>query len=316
MQVVFWGARGSLPSSVNHHTIREKISKALNQSLSVDLSSEADVESFIDNDLSFDIKGGFGCNTSCVEIKCGDEYVLCDSGSGLRDFGTSQVEQGIMSATYHIFMSHLHWDHINGFPFFTPAYIPGNTVHVYGFHKYLESAFVNQQNPPSFPLPLDQMAADIHFHVLEHGATTEVNGVTVSGVAQRHPGASWGYAFEKDGKKVVYSTDSEHQAEADAEDYHFIEFCKGADLLIFDAQYNLADHYFVKKSWGHSSNLVAVELAVRSQVKRLCLFHHEHTVSDGELEKFGADTRRYLEIYDDKSKLEIDLAYEGMLLDI
>jgi len=312
MQVLFWGARGSLPASVNHTTIRGKITRALKKSLDYKLTNEAEIEAFIDNNLTFDIKGGYGCNTSCVEIKSGEEYVICDSGSGLRDFGTAQIQKGIMAATYHIFISHLHWDHINGFPFFTPAYIPGNKVHVYGFHKQLESAFINQQEPPGFPLPLNQMGGTIEFHVLNHGEEKKITGLHIKGIAQKHPGASWGYSFEKDGKKVIYSTDSEHQAEADKEDYPFIEFSKNADLLIFDAQYNLADHYLTKKSWGHSSNLVGVELAVRSNAKHLCLFHHEHTVSDAELEKFLADTRRYLEIYNDEYPLRIDLAYEGM----
>lgn len=276
------------------------------------MSKEADIDDFIDNVLPFDIKGGYGCNTSCVEIQSGDDFIICDSGSGLRDFGNSQIKKGILSATYHIFQSHLHWDHIHGFPFFTPAYIPGNTVHIYGFHKQLESAFINQQNPPGFPLPMDQMGADIHFHVLKGKEEVRIGEVMVRGVPQQHPGGSFGYSFESMGKKVIYSTDSEHQKEADADDYYFVEFAKGADLLIFDAQYNLADHYLTKKSWGHSSNLVGVELAVRSEVKQLCLFHHEHTVSDSELEEFLVKTKRYLAIYAEDSPLQIDLAYEGM----
>lgn len=316
MRIHFWGARGSLPASVTADTIRTKIQSSLKLALENDLKQESDIDTFIDEVLPFEIKGTYGSNTSCVEIRGGDEFVVCDAGTGLRDFGNSQLERGINQATYHVFMSHLHWDHISGFPFFTPAYIPGNTVHIYGFHKNLEQAFRTQQDPPGFPLALRHMGGDIQFHVLDLKEEYDIAGFKVKGVRQRHPGASYGYSFEQSGKKCIYSTDSEHQEEADVEDYHFVEFCKGADVLIFDAQYNLAEHYFEKKSWGHSSNLVGVELAVRSSVKRLLLFHHEHTVGDAELEQYLTKTRRYLEIYDPDARLQIDLAHEGMEIEV
>jgi phosphoribosyl 1,2-cyclic phosphodiesterase len=309
--VHFWGTRGSLPATVLSENVAKKIRLALREAIEQGISAEQ-VDDFVERGLSFDVRASYGCNTSCIEIRGGSEPVICDAGSGLRDFGNHAVRQADAPKTFHLFMSHLHWDHINGFPFFTPAFIPGNTVHVYGFHEQLEEAFVRQQEPISFPLRLSDMAADIRFHALAVGKTLDVAGFRVTGIKQNHPGDSYGYCFEKDGKKVVYSTDSEHFADADADDYRFLPFFGDADLLVFDAQYNLADHFLTKANWGHSSNMIAVELAKRSGVKRLCLFHNEHVLDDHQLEKFLADSRRYGELYEGDTPLQIDLAYDGL----
>ena len=318
MKIYFWGTRGSLPYSVRSENIRTKIELALLEAIRHDLRKEEDIQDFNDNKLSFDFKASYGCNTSCVEIRRGTEYVLCDAGSGLRDFGNYVMGSGLKPPlTFHIFMSHLHWDHIHGFPFFIPAFIPGNTINIYGYHHQLESAFVKQQDPPFFPLPFNALPADIRFHVLDLEKTYTIAGFEIEGIKQVHPNDSYGYVFKKDGRKVVYSTDSEHQEESEQEDYEFIQFAERADVLIFDAQYRLADHLDTKKTWGHSSNIVGVELAVREKVKQLCLFHNEHTFDDHELEFFLKESREYLDIYTKgTSPLEIHLAYDGLCIDL
>lgn len=318
MKIYFWGTRGSLPYSVRSENIRTKIEQALLAAIRQNLRKEEDIPEFIDSRLSFDLRASYGCNTSCVEIVGGTEFVLCDAGSGLRDFGNDVIRRGLKPPqTFHIFISHLHWDHIQGFPFFPPAFIPGNTVHIYGYHHQLESAFVKQQDPLFFPVPLSALKADIQFHVLDLEKTYTIAGFEIKGIKQVHPNDSYGYAFKKDGRKVVYSTDSEHQEESEAEDYWFIPFAAGADVLIFDAQYRLADHFGAKKTWGHSSNIVGVELAVRAKVKRLCLFHNDHTFDDHEAEAFLKESRAYLDIYTKgASTMEIHMAYDGQCIDL
>jgi len=321
MQVHFWGTRGSLPASITTGTIETKIFKAIKMSQSYMLESDEAIKSFIRTELPFVVRASFGGNTSCVEIKGQDEYILCDAGTGLRDFGnyfmqTKLADRKNLTNIFHIFISHLHWDHIQGFPFFTPAFIPGNRIRIYGYHTDLEKTFINQQNAPSFPFPLKAMRSDISFHVMDPGKSYEIAGINVTGIKQNHPGDSYGYCFIKAGKKIVYSTDSEHKEEADDDNYEFIKFFRDADLLIFDAQYSLLDAVDTKENWGHSSNLLGVELAVRSGVKRLCLFHSEHTHDDESLNQFLNDTREYLKIHDSSSSLEIHLAYDGMELEI
>ncbi|NQV18721.1 MAG: MBL fold metallo-hydrolase [Armatimonadetes bacterium] len=320
MDIHFWGTRGSLPGSITEKTIKEKIDNALKKSLQYKLKDDSEIENFINEKLTFSERGTFGNNTSCVEIKDNDlnskepnEYIICDAGSGLRDFGNSVLKSGKIGI-FHLFISHFHWDHIQGFPFFIPAFIPGNTVNIYGCHQDMEQAFIFQQSSRHFPLPLKEMKGNIKFKLLNPENEYNIAGFQIKIIKQNHPGVSYGYSFEKDGKKVVYSTDAEHDKNAESKNYPFLDFFRNADILIFDAQYILVHNMDLKKDWGHSSNIIGVELAVKTGVKRLCLFHNEHAYDDEILEKLLRDTRRYLKICNDSYPLEIDLAYDGLEL--
>jgi len=316
MRVHFWGARGSLPASIPPDAIRQKVIETLRRARGHRLESDEAIENFVDSALPFALRGSYGCNTSCVELQGGDACILCDAGSGLRDFGnrimTRMARGEPTPKEFNIFLSHPHWDHIQGFPFFTPAFIPGNRINVYGGHKDLEAVFAGQQVKPYFPVPISVMQAERTFTELEPGRQYTIAGMEVGVIRQNHPGGSFGYSFIKDGKKFVYSTDCEHKREAEQKDYPFLDFFRDADVLVFDAQYKLIEAIEIKENWGHSSNLVAVELAVRSGVKRLCLFHSEHTFDDIALDKFLDDTRKYARLYAPDSPLQIDLSYDGL----
>ncbi|MDY6862155.1 MAG: MBL fold metallo-hydrolase [Thermodesulfobacteriota bacterium] len=321
MLVYFWGTRGSLPSFMTAEIIRKKVHKAIKESQNYKLETDRAIDEFMDNNLPFSVQGSYGCNTPCIEIRDTDEYIICDAGSGLRDFGNHIIkseERGQKKTPhiFHIFISHLHWDHIHGFPFFSPAYVPGNHINIYGFHHELEQAFITQQYHPHFPVPIKSMQADIRFNVLELDKEHEVAGFKIKGIKQNHPGDSYGYEFVKDGKKIVYSTDAEHKKDAGSANYPFLDFFRKSDLLIFDAQYTLMDAINSKEGWGHSNNLLGVELAVKSEVKRLCLFHNEHSYDDETLEKFLNDTRKYLKIFAESYPLEIFLSYDGLKIDL
>lgn len=212
-------------------------------------------------------------------------------------------------------MSHYHWDHIMGFPFFVPAFVPGNIINIYGCHDDNEYPFVRQQEQPSFPVPMSIMGADIRFHKIEPDRDYEIAGLNVRAIKQNHPGVAYGYRFEKDNQVVVYSSDSEHTPDANRDDYPFLDFFRDADVLIFDAQYELFDHIDTKANWGHSSNVMGVELAVRSGVKRLCIFHNEHTADDAQLDQFLQETINYLHIYDENYPLEVIVSYDGLSID-
>ena len=318
MYIQFWGTRGSLPASVTSRQIRGKIFRAIRASRGHDLATDEAIGAFIDSELPFADRGSYGGNTACVEIGGQDEFVLCDAGTGLRDFGNAflRSERGAAPAVFHLFLSHLHWDHLQGFPFFAPAYRPGNRVHLYGCHAGIEEAYVTQQAAPWFPVPFSALGSEISFHILEPERTYEIAGLAVRAIRQNHPGVSYGYRFTRDGKTMVYSTDMEHGPEVHDAGYLFVDFFRGADLLIFDAQYSLAEAIGPKETWGHSSNLLAVELAVSSGVKRLCLFHSEPTWDDEMLDRFLAESRAYLRIHDPASPLVIDLAYDGLRIDL
>lgn len=319
MRVYFWGTRGSLPASLTAAEVRSKVIAAIAAAGDRSFDGPDAIAEFVDGNLPFATRGTYGGNTACIQIcdfgESEDEYVICDAGTGLRDLGAS-LAPFRKPEVFHLFISHLHWDHIQGFPFFTPAFIPGNRIHVYGCHADLEEAFVSQQRAPHFPVPFKAMQADIDFTMLRPETTYEIAGLTVQCLLQNHPGDSYGYSFTHGGKRIVYSTDSEHKREAQSPFYPFFDFIDGADLLIFDAQYRLLDAIGLKENWGHSNNIVGVELAVAGKVKRLCLFHNEHTCDDKTFDRFLADTRDYLKIYAPSSPLSIDLAYDGFEIEV
>ncbi len=321
MKIIFLGTRGSLPFALTSSMVRSKIKRALEIANGKKFISSNDIDIFIENELPFNIRGGYGCNTACVEIQGGNECVICDAGTGLRDLGNHIVNNNEKykngaPPVINIFLSHLHWDHIQGFPFFTPAFIPGTIINIFGFHSEIEDVLKMQQESPCFPVPFDAMPAEINFKTLNISREYEIAGFTIKGIKQNHPGDSYGYLFEKSGIKVVYASDCEHKKDSEHEEYEFIRFCSGADLLIIDAQYSFLDAAYVKENWGHSSNIVVTELAVRSNVRQLCMFHHEPTWNDDDLAHFLKSTRNYLKLYDSSSSLIINMAYDGMEINL
>lgn len=318
MKVRFWGTRGSIPVALTAAQLRDKLITALTAAGNRQLDSTAKITRFIDHDLGFAVAGTYGGHTSCVQIDSGNaEHVICDLGTGVRPFGQSMLARyGATPQTYHVLMSHVHWDHIMGFPFFTPAYIPGNRIVIHGCHAGLEQAFRRQQDVPSFPVDFSQLAASIEFNRLEPGRRYEIAGLQVTAKLQRHSGDSYGYRFEQHGKSVVYSTDSEHVLENTAECDSFVEFFRGADMVIFDAMYALADAISVKADWGHSSNIVGVELCQRAGVKCFCMFHHEPAYDDATIATVLAETQRFEEITRAGEPLEVIAAYDGLELTV
>ena len=203
-----------------------------------------------------------------------------------------------------------------GFPFFAPAYVPGNIVRIYGCHDNLEQVFRLQNSAPYFPVDFSFLGAAIEFHKLEPGKSCEIAGLQITPSRQRHGGDSYGYRFEHDGQVVVYSTDGEHKLEAPDEIEHVVGFFRGADLVIFDAMYSLADAVSIHEDWGHSSNLVGVDLCLRAGVGHYCMFHHEPMNDDATLERILLETRRYEELSRLDQGLLVSSAYDGLEIDV
>ena len=311
--VRFWGTRGSLPVALTAAGLRQKLHAVLRAAHGQALDTDAGIAEFLDS-LPFATAGTYGGHTSCVQIDTGGaDTFICDMGSGLRPLGQAAMARRTgQPQTFHIFMSHVHWDHIMGLPFFVPAYIPGNRVVFYGSHLELEAALRRQQAPPSFPVDFSIFGATLEFVHLQPGRRYEIAGVQVSTMLQRHTGDSYGYRFEAQGKALIYTTDSEHPLAQAEHTERFVQFFANADLVIFDAMYSLADSISVKADWGHSSNVVAVELCQLAGVRHLCLFHHEPVFDDAAIEATLAETRRLEEITRAGSPLRVSAAYDGM----
>jgi len=320
MRVRFWGTRGSLPAPLSAADVRAKIKAALARAAGRRFDGDESLDAFVDRELDLVTAGTFGGNTSCVQIDTGgDEYVICDAGSGLRELGRHVLatDGPTKPRVYNFFMSHLHWDHVMGFPFFVPAYIPGNRIRIHGCHPVetgLREAFRRQQSAPCFPVDFDRLGASIEFVGLTPDTSYTIAGLVVRATKQLHAGDSYGYRFEHGGKAAVYATDAEHKPETIGPANPAIELFRMADVVIFDAMYSLAESVSVKEDWGHGSNIVGVEMCQLAGAKRLCLFHHEPAANDSALARVLEETRRFERLARRGGALEIIAAYDGLEL--
>ncbi|MGZ6016400.1 MAG: MBL fold metallo-hydrolase, partial [Phenylobacterium sp.] len=280
----------------------------------------AEAAAFAQGALDFATYGGFGGATSCVEIEgAAPAFFVCDMGSGLREFGLDAFRRCAAGhpKVFHIFLSHLHWDHIMGFPFFGPAFDPSATIVFHTGHADAEEALRRQQEEISFPVPFDWLKAKMSFEVHAVGEPFDAAGVTVTLIQQHHSHESFGYQFVRDARSVIYSTDSEHKLDNMESEAAFEAFFADADLVICDTMYSLGDTVSLKQDWGHSSNIVAVDLCHAAGAKRLALFHHEPTYTDEDIQRMHAETVRYEELVRaDRPELEVLCAYDGLEVEV
>jgi len=311
--VRFWGTRGSLPVALTAAGVQHKLHAVLRAARGQALATDADIARFLAA-LPFAQAGTYGGHSSCVQIDTGAaDTFICDMGSGLRPLGqAAMARRGGQPQTFHIFQSHLHWDHIMGLPFFVPAFIPGNRIFIYGSHPGLETALRRQQDQPSFPVDFSIFGAQLQFVHLEPDRPHQIAGVQVTTLLQRHTGDSYGYRFEAGGKVLVYTTDSEHPLAQVEHTERFVHFFRDADLVIFDGMYSLADSISVKADWGHSSNVVGVELCQLAGARHLCLFHHEPVFDDEAIDAMLVETRRLEVITRGATPLRVSAAYDGL----
>lgn len=240
----------------------------------------------------------YGGNTSCVEVRIGDSLFICDGGTGLRELGLELLKRGQSPIVAHMFFSHPHWDHIQGFPFFMPAYMRENRFTIYGTSKGDRRIFrllSGQMRSDYFPVSFSELDAIIIASDLE-SAGGEIEGVKVRAFEQHHPGKSYAFSFERDGVRVVYATDNEldltlenaEEATRNLEALRkvpddYLDFVRGADLLIADGQYT-DDEYPAKVGWGHARAITAVDAAVQAGVKQLAIYHHDPMHADEDVD--------------------------------
>jgi phosphoribosyl 1,2-cyclic phosphodiesterase len=316
MRVKFWGVRGSLPAPIPPTEIEHKIVSALRGAGGVDLDNSREVKSYVES-LPYHQRTTTGGNTSCVEVIGENTKIILDAGSGIRQLGIELMQgpcgqgQGIV----HLLISHTHWDHIMGFPFFTPAYAPGNQVIIYGRHPKIKERFQDQHHPNHFPVSLETMSADVQFVQLDDGAKVKIGEFKVSSIPLRHPGGSYSYRIEKNGRVFIYATDAEYKDLSPEAMEQYITFYSASEALVFDAQFTLEDA-MEKEGWGHSSSMVGVDIALKANIKRLILFHHEPSYSDEKLQEIYDKTIRYYETIKGDRNLEIIMAREGLEMEI
>jgi phosphoribosyl 1,2-cyclic phosphodiesterase len=234
----------------------------------------------------------YGGNTSCVSVQAGSHSLIFDAGTGIRALGQQLARNH--TSDIHLFLSHVHWDHIQGFPFFVPAFMPSTELHIYGGddHRSVQSALSSQMSPPNFPVGLGAMRAKMCFTDIQNGATITLGSgddrVEVRHVDVDHPNGCVAYRVDCGGHSIVYATDLElAQGQQGTIFQALANLAHGADLLIFDAMYT-PEEYQTRRGWGHSTFDMGAALAEASQVQQLCLFHHDPTHDDAFMDELGA----------------------------
>jgi phosphoribosyl 1,2-cyclic phosphodiesterase len=281
------------------------------------LSDSDEVNRYLDR-LPLTIKGTVGGNTACVEVRAGDQLIILDAGSGLRVLGLDLMKRGFGQGGKHmdILISHTHWDHIQGFPFFVPAFIPGNHVAFHSPFPDLMDRFTHQQFDAFFPVPLTYLRAERTFNTIPQSQWTQVGNVRIYPLELHHPGTCYGYRIEDGNSCLVYASDAEYKRVDPAHTERYIEFFRDADLLVFDAQFTIAeaqDH----PDWGHSFALVGAEFARRANVRRLALFHHDPTSTDEKIWTARDQAEAYIIGPNEcPCNSEVLVAYDGLSLEI
>ncbi len=234
----------------------------------------------------------YGGNTPCIEILAANERLIFDGGTGLRVLGQSLLAHMPLKA--HLFFTHSHWDHIQGFPFFLPAFIKGNSFKIYGAiapnGATIKQRLQDQMLHPNFPVPLQIMQADLQFCDLQVGKKLEIGEIRVETAKLNHPGEAVGYRISWRGLSVAYITDTEHYL--NKLDENVLWLARQADVVIIDCTYTDEEYYDEKVSkvgWGHSTWQEAVKIAKAAEVKQLVIFHHDPAHDDNFLDRVGTE---------------------------
>jgi phosphoribosyl 1,2-cyclic phosphodiesterase len=234
----------------------------------------------------------YGGNTSCLEIFAGDERISMDAGTGIRNLGQDFIKDGVRKGT--LLLTHSHWDHINGFPFFGPAFMSNSRFTIAAGHLYnaggIENVLASQMANPTFPVPLEALQAALTFEDFKAGESWALEGgVKIVTAPLNHPNGATGYRIEHGGRSICYITDTEHVI--GKPDQTILKLIEGADIVIYDCTYTDAE-FKAKIGWGHSTWQEGVRLCKMAGARQLAIFHHDPDHNDDFMRQVEMDARK------------------------
>lgn len=238
-------------------------------------------------------KLSFGGNTSCLSVAIGDrEHIILDCGTGVRLLGNTLAQHASdVPSRYHIFLTHYHFDHVEGLPLFQPLYDPNSRITIHGFEtggQSVQEILEALIRPPYFPVSLAAVPSQVDYVAIDK-TPRAVGDVTVEALLLNHPDGCFSFRLDTGDRRIVYATDHEHGVEAT--DRALVEFAREADYLIYDTTYMRAEYEAMRRGWGHSTWFAAVQIARAAEIKTLVLFHHHPEHTDDELQELLRVTR-------------------------
>ncbi len=259
----------------------------------------------------------YGGNTTCVEIRLKDgTLIIIDAGSGIRKLGKALLKEKALNNIY-LFLTHSHWDHLQGFPFFTPAYMPDYNIYVRGGPLAMQSLkeFLKyQMNPPYFPVSFDLLKAQFDFNY-DNPEEQIIGCARIVPILLSHPNGGYGFKIIEESKTFVFLTDNEleYSHEGGLTEAEYINFCRGSNILFHDAQYTV-EEYKITRGWGHSTFLAATRLSMAAEVNRFGIFHHDPDHTDEDLDRYILPCQELIDR--ENSEVECFGVQEGMELSI
>lgn len=310
MKIKFWGVRGSIPTPLSSSQIQRKISAVVQRIQAADLKTPETRESFLSS-LPENIFGTVGGNTTCLEVRLDDDnLIIFDAGSGIRRLGNHLFHENDHIRNYHIFFTHFHWDHIQGLPFFSPqVFNPKCVIYFYSPIPEFKEILSGQMKNPYFPITIDMFSKSISYNVLKNNSI-RIGNADISWRRMKHPGGSYSYKIEENGKTMIFSTDTELRDSDFEKNKENVKYYQSTDLIIMDSQYTL-DEAIEKYDWGHSSYSLAVDFASAWNINKLVLFHHEPLYDDTKMATIHKSANWYKK-YQQNSGVNVILAREDL----